>query len=204
MAAKYLKFRGFSGYAMMYKPDEYVGKKFWKISFYPENDQVLDKMRAMGMKHKIREDDGAKSGIAGKYMVIKRECEKVFKGVPTDFHPPEIFDVDGKPLVTYDRETFERKGEPVLIGNDSLIEMTVCVYDAPPYGKGARLESVKIIDLIHYEKPEEVSENEVDAEEEAEAKPAEQEKNASGKVEEKNVEVAKPAPKAEVKKRVKW
>ena len=46
MASKYLKFRGYSGYAMMYKPDEFMDKKYWKISFYPEKSKVLDEMQA--------------------------------------------------------------------------------------------------------------------------------------------------------------
>ena len=186
MASKYLKFRGFSGYAMMYKPDEFMDKKYWKISFYPETSKVLDEMQAKGIRLKVYEDDGAKSGLTGKYLVIKRETEKKFKGVPTPFHPPEIFDKDNNPVITYDKDTFDRKGDPVLIGNGSLVEVTVVVYDAPPYGKGTRLESVRIIDLIHYEPPEEVTENEVDEDEAPKAD-----------------EVLEVKPSTE-KKRVKW
>lgn len=187
MAAKYEKFRGYSGYAMMYKPDEFMDKKYWKISFYPETSKVMDAMKAKGVRLKIYEDDGSKSGVEGQYYVIKRPTEKNFKGVPTDFHPPVIYDKDGKILVGYDKETLERIGEPVLIGNGSLVEVTVCIYDAPPYGKGTRLESVKILDLIEYNPPEEVTENE------AEEKPAVEEA--------KKPEAKTPTEK---KARVKW
>lgn len=172
MASKNYKFRGYSGYAMMYRPDEYMDKEFWKISFYPENEAVLDKMKAKGVRLKVYEDDGEKSGVSGKYVVIKRPTEKEFKTGLVEFNPPSIYDRDGKGLVTYDKETGDRKGEPVLIGNGSLVEVTVSIYDAKPYGKGTRLESVKILDLIEYN-PEE---DEDDAEEDTpEEKPAEQE-----------------------------
>ena len=179
MASKNYKFRGFSGYAMMYRPDEFMDKEYWKISFYPETGAVLDKMRAKGVRLKVYEDDGEKSGVSGKYVVIKRPTEKEFKTGLVEFNPPSIYDKDGKGLVTYDKKTGERKGEPVLIGNGSLVEVTVSIYDAKPYGKGTRLESVKIIDLIEYNP--EPDEEDDDAEEEAEEKPAEQEVQADEK-----------------------
>ena len=166
MASKNYKFRGFSGYAMMYRPDEFMDKEFWKISFYPETEAVLDKMKAKGVRLKVYEDDGEKSGVSGKYVVIKRPTEKEFKTGLVEFNPPSIYDKDGKGLVTYDKESGDRKGEPVLIGNGSLVEVTVSIYDAKPYGKGTRLESVKILDLIEYN-PEE----EDDAEESPEENP---------------------------------
>lgn len=172
MASKNYKFRGYSGYAMMYRPDEFMDKHFWKISFYPENEAVLDKMKAKGIRLKVYEDDGGKSGVEGKYVVLKRHTEKQFKKELVEFNPPAIYDANGKPLVTYDVD-HDRIGEPVLIGNGSLVEVTVCIFDAPPYGKGHRLESVKIIDLIEYNPP---NKDEDDAEEDApEEKPAEQE-----------------------------
>ena len=173
MASKIFKFRGYSGYAMLYKPDEFMDKTFWKISFYPEDAKVMDKMKAKGVRLKVYEDDGEKSGVDGKYMVIKRPTEKEFKTGLVEFNPPAVYDKDGKALITYDKETGDRKGDPILIGNGSLVEVSVSIYDAAPYGKGTRLESVKIIDLIEYI-PKDQEEDD-DAEEKAEEKPAEQE-----------------------------
>lgn len=173
MASKFYKFRGYSGYAMMYKPDEYMDKEYWKISFYPETEAVLDKMKAKGVRLKVYEDNGEKSGVEGKYVVIKRPTEKQFKDGLVEFTPPAIYDKDNKPLVTYDKETGEKKGETVLIGNGSLVEVTVCIYDAKPYGKGTRLESVRLIDLIEYNPEKEEDDNEDD--EKSEEKPVEQE-----------------------------
>lgn len=193
MASKNHKFRGYSGYAMLYKPDEFMEKEFWKISFYPETEAVLDKMKAKGVRLKVYEDDGEKSGVAGKYVVIKRPVEKEFKTGLVEFNPPAVYDKDGKALVTYDKESGDRKGEPVLIGNGSLVEVTCSIYDAKPYGKGTRLESVKILDLIEYN-PEEEDD---DAEEEAEKEPAKQEA-------EKPKEEPKPEPEKKAGRKTRW
>lgn len=200
MASKFYKFRGFSGYAMVYKPDEYMEKEFWKISFYPETEAVLDKMKAKGVRLKLYEDSGEKSGVEGKYFVIKRPTEKQFKDGLVEFNPPAIYDKNGKDLVTYNKETGERIGEPVLIGNGSLVEVTVSIYDAPPYGKGTRLESVKLIDLIEYNpEPKEDEDDEVEA-------PKEGLKVGESKGPVKNfepkVQVEKPAESA--KKKTRW
>ena len=188
MASKIEKFRGFSGWAMLYKPDEYMDKTFWKISFYPETEQVADKMKAKGIRLKWYDDNGEKSGVEGQYVVIKRPTEKQFKDGLVEFNPPTVYAKDGKVLVGYDKETHEREGEPVLIGNGSLVEVAVSIYDAPPYGKGTRLESVKVLDLIEYNRPEED-----DAKEEAEEKPVEQ-----------KVEAAPEVKKAAGKSKTRW
>lgn len=188
MASNIIKFRGYCSYAMCYKPDEFMEKEFWKISFYPETEQVMDKIKAKGIRLKVYEDSGEKSGVAGKYIVIKRPTSKEFKDGLVEFNPPAIYGKDGEALVTYDKETGARKGDPILIGNGSLVEVAVSVYDAPPYGKGTRWESVKILDLIEYN-PEEKE----DAEEEAEEKPAEQ-----------KVEAPKEEPKKTTKAKTRW
>lgn len=180
MASKFYKFRGYSGYAMMYKPDEYMDKEYWKISFYPETEAVLDKMKAKGVRLKVYEDNGEKSGVEGKYVVIKRPTEKQFKDDLVEFNPPAIYDKDNKPLVTYDKETGEKKGETVLIGNGSLVEVTVCIYDAKPYGKGTRLESVRLIDLIEYNPEKEDDDDDEDEKPVEEEKPKEEPKAESG------------------------
>lgn len=187
MATKIMKFKGRSGYAMLYKPDEFMEKVFWKINLYPDDGEI-DRMKHAGIKQakNAKDDDGEKSGVSGKYVTLKRDTEKKFKGKLEEFNPPWIKDKDGAYLVHY-QDDGERVGEPVLIGNGSTIEVEVEVYDAPPYGKGCRLRGVKVIDLIEYIPPEEVSENEADEEPEPEPEPE-----------------PKKEEKAPVKKKVRW
>ncbi len=48
-----------------------------------------------------------------------------------------------------------RVGDPFLIGNGSLVELNVCVFDTKTRGKGHRLEGLRILDLIEYKPPTE-------------------------------------------------
>lgn len=187
MATKIIKFKGRCAYAMFYKPDEFMEKVFWKVSFYPDKGE-LDRMKHAGIKQakNVKNDDGTRSGVEGDYVVLKRETTKGFKGEVKEFNPPWLRDKDGAYLVHY-QDDGERVGEPILVGNGSVVEVEVEVYDAPPYGKGCRLRGMKLIDLIEYVPPEEVTENEADGDE--------PEEEPEVKVEEK-----KPEP----KKRTRW
>lgn len=161
----YLKFKGKVAWAKVYDPDDYEGEKQFKINFYPDSIQAL---RDKGIQQKVKEDDGGKSGVSGEVMTFRRPVEKEFtRGEITKLLPPTIYDKDGKKIVWYKRTDdgeIERYGEPVLIGNGSYCELTLEVYPAGRMGKGARLNSVKIIDLIEYEgRNEEVTDEEIEA-----------------------------------------
>lgn len=164
-------FRGKCAWAMLYSPDEYLGREFYKINFYP-SDEVLEEMEEVGLfdgRRKIKEDDGGNSGVSGKFVQFTCDTEKELKdGKVWYFHPPKVLDRDENIIVDYkwvdkDKTEWEREGEPVLIGNGSEVEVLVEVYDAGRFGKGSRLKAVQIIDLIEY-KPD-------DEDEEVESKP---------------------------------
>lgn len=88
-------------------------------------------------------------------------------GKPVFFTPPIVYDKDGKVLVNYTegdevvrsyndpnrKDKIVRNGDVILVGNDSDIEVTVAVFDTMK-GKGQRLESIKLVDLIEYRKEE--------------------------------------------------
>lgn len=153
---KYLKFKGKIAWAMLYKPDEFRGKEFWKINFYPSEDTIKE-IRAAGIQTKIKDDDGTASGVSGKFMTFRRDKEKKFSSGLKIFSPPMIKDSKGDYLVKYVEEEankWERKGDPILIGNGSEVEVTLEVYHTDAFGWGTRLMEVKILDLIEY-KPEE-------------------------------------------------
>lgn len=81
------------------------------------------------------------------------------------FTPPYIKAKDTSYLVSYvdendniirqfqdpnKKEVIKRVGEPFLIGNGSLVELNVCIFDTKTKGKGHRLEGIRILDLIEY------------------------------------------------------
>lgn len=80
----------------------------------------------------------------------------MIKGTTNEFGGPKIVDKDDSVMVEYIKGedgnggyVWVRKGTPTLIGNGSEVEVTVAVYDTQ-MGKGQRLESVKVLDLIEY------------------------------------------------------
>jgi hypothetical protein len=179
-ATKYLKFRGKIAWAKLQEPDDYKGEKKWKMNFYP-SDETLVKMKLAGLQNKVKEDDGAKSGVSGKFVSLKRDTEKSFNGVVQKFDPPELFDAQGNLIE-----------ESLLIGNGSEVEVELAVYQTQRFGAGSRIQRVRIIDLIEYVPPEEVSENEVDTVIEAAM-------NAASETEERTADTSAKKP-----KKVKW
>lgn len=147
---KYYKFRGAASYGKLYEPDEYLNKKEWKINLHPDADTIA-KIKAAGIQLHLKDKDIP--NVDGKHFTFKRPVEKNFPSGITKFSPPEILDKDGKKLVSYTEVSdggFEREGDPILIGNGSLVEIEVAVYQTKNFGKGCRLNSVKILDLIEY------------------------------------------------------
>lgn len=151
MTTTFHKFTGKAKWAKVYDPEEFRGAINWKIDVYQDKAQLKLRKEA-GIQSKIYEDED------GTYVTFKRPKTKLIKGILNEFHGPKIFDADDNSIVTYkkseDGSQWERVGTPVLIGNGSLVEVEVAVYDAGAMGKGQRLESVKVIDLIHYEREE--------------------------------------------------
>jgi hypothetical protein len=140
MATEFYKFEGKAKWAKIYEPEEFRGSVNWKI------DQIARRKKA-GLQSKVYEDED------GTYVCFKRPKTKLIKNVLNEFSGPKILDVDGNTLVSYhksqDGSKWERVGNPVLIGNGSTVEVEVAVYDTQ-MGKGQRLESIRIIDLIEY------------------------------------------------------
>lgn len=178
-------FRGKTAWAMLYSPDEYLGREFYKINLYP-TPEVFEEMEEVGIfdgRKKKKDDDGGNSGVAGQYIQFQCDTEKeLSSGKMWYFHPPKILDKDENIIVDYkwtdkNKTDWERDGEPVLIGNGSEVEVLVEVYDAGRFGKGTRLKAVKIIDLIEYN-PEE----EDDDVEEKKPEPKKEEKKVVDKV----------------------
>lgn len=176
---QYLKVPGKVKWAKIYTPDEYRGAVRWSVQFYPTDDG-WDMIKKAGIQKKIK-DKGE-----GKFIDLYRPTTKMIKGRIVHFTPPILYDKSGKTLVeyqdnngktlrSYDDENTDvtRIGDPVLIGNDSDVLIHLSVYPTA-MGPGNRLDAITIVDLIHYEKPEEKEENK-----ETKGEEVEQEKNAT-------------------------
>ena len=145
-ATKTFKFVGKAQWAKVYEADEFRGTKNWKIDLNVDKEN-LALYKESGIQGKVRENE------EGPLVSFKRPTTKLIKGVQQIFSGPKIVDKDGKVIVEYKKNeegtAFDRIGEPVLIGNGSVVECIVSVYPTS-MGPGQRLEQVKIIDLIEY------------------------------------------------------
>lgn len=146
MATEFHKFTGKAKWAKIYEPEEFRGSTNWKIDLYLDK-KGLEARKKAGIQSKVYEDE------EGSYVNFKRPKTKLIKGVLNEFSGPRIIDADGNDLVTYrkseDGSSWERIGNPILIGNGSTVEVEVATYDTQ-MGKGQRLETIRIIDLIEY------------------------------------------------------
>lgn len=161
---QYANLTGKAKWAKVYTPDEAFGASKYKIDLYMD-EKELSKFKSLNLQKKIKESE------EGKYVTFDRADVKFFQksGKVATFLPPIIFDTDMTPIVEYvNKETGQRvtsyddpklkdlvvrKGEPVLIGNGSEVTVNIAVYDTIK-GRGQRLESIIIRDLITYEAPE--------------------------------------------------
>ena len=165
---KWQVYTGEARFMKIYEPDFFEGVGKYKAPIVVSKE-TLDKMKEAGIRRQPKDDPDGK----GKLVTFTRDFTKEFeKGKITFFCPPSIYDRDGKALVEYyNRETnkrvtqfteeekdkIERRGKEVLIGNGSIVELRIAVYDAGKF-RGSRLEAIRIIDLIEYTRPEYKSE----------------------------------------------
>lgn len=147
MASEIHKFTGKAAWAKVYDPEEFRGSVNWKINLYLDKDELAKRKKA-GIQSKVYDDEN------GTYVTFKRPQTKLIKDSLNEFSPPKILNAEGETIVHYEKSEdgtqWVRVGKPVLIGNGSTVEVAVNVYDTK-MGKGQRLESVRIIDLVEYE-----------------------------------------------------
>lgn len=158
---QYIKFTGTAKWAKLFKADEFKGAVRWLMNMYMDDPTEWEKYKKLGIQKKINKDED------GEYFSAARPTTKMIKGKIVYFSPPIIYDKNGDELIAYYNDqgkllrSYEdvntkvvKKGENILIGNGSKVEITLCVYPTA-MGTGNRLESVKILDLIEYKEPEE-------------------------------------------------
>lgn len=161
-ATKKYRFKGKGAwFYSLFETDEYGDKEFWKLNCYVDKE-TKKAIKATGSKAQVKDDDGDRSGVEGEYFTFRRNTEMKKRGKIVKLDPPEVYSPDGELLTEY----------PDGLGNGTTIEFEIEVYDAGKFGKGTRLNKVRLIDIIEYVAPEEV--DEPDTEEEIEEKEAPQ------------------------------
>lgn len=143
MATKKLTLKGTVAWARVQENnfDDYRGAKNWKICVFPDKE-TIKKYKDAGGQARLKYDDGEKSGIEGQFYQFKRPVEKDFgKG-------------KGVEAITPVKLTFQGKAFEDAVGNGSVCEIELELYDTQNFGKGTRLVSVNVLDLIEYERPD--------------------------------------------------
>jgi len=134
MASKYVRMTGFikwanSQYGGLFSPDPSYGN--YSVTFYPDPPSV-EKFKASGMKLEFKNDED------GDFVKLRRPHEKIIKNENQVFGRPKIFFPEG---VEGTKD----------IGNGTKVEVTVVVYPAGRH-TGHRLESVKVLELVRFER----------------------------------------------------
>lgn len=139
MATKYLKLKGKIEWAQnLFVPDEYNGAKRYTCSFYPDAEAKAA-IKASGLTLEFKTN--SKNFPGEEYIRPRRDLQKVIKG--------DVITFDRPPILNEDRTL---AASDIRIGNGSTVELEIAVYDAGRY-KGHRLEKVRILELVEYEKP---------------------------------------------------
>lgn len=142
------KLRGKAFWARVYEGnhDEYGGKEFYKITVALDDESwVKFNKTGSGLKPKAVASDDDTLGITFRRDVKGKSGVKNGKKWEILGGPPQVVDEDGDEMTD-------------LIGNGSEVEVAVDFYkvkNGPMKGKkGHRLEGVKVLELVHYEAPD--------------------------------------------------
>lgn len=135
MTTTYHYFTGPCTWAKLKKPDDFNGVKNWKINVYLDK-KGIDELKASGLRVRPKKDDEGKL-----FVTFRRPVEKEIKGEIVEFDPPTLLGKENEPL-------------DKLVGNGSVVTVKVSVFDTR-MGKGHRLESVRVENLIEYTPPQE-------------------------------------------------
>jgi len=177
MATSYLNLIGKARFIHhIFTPDDAFGASKYKAGIWLD-EANYDKYRKSGIQAGYQ--DPAKPNFFGQpgdptklkedqegpYVVLSRDDAKPIGKQMVYFLPPYIKNPDTSYRVCYVDENNEvirqyqdpnqkskirRLGETFRIGNGSLVELNVAVFDTKFKGKGHRLEGIRILDLIEY------------------------------------------------------
>ena len=159
MATNYVNLVGKARFIRhLFQPDDAFGASKFKAGIWLD-DENLQKFQDSGIQVNVKEDE------TGKYVVLSRDEVKMIDKNLVYFTPPYVKNKDTSYKISYvdsegnvvrqyqdpnKKNDVKMVGETFLIGNGSLVELNVCVFDTRYKGKGHRLEGIRILDLIEY------------------------------------------------------
>lgn len=129
MATQYYNFKGTLRWGRLNTPDD-MYKNYYAEIYMDEAEAT--KVKASGLQLKFKEDEN------GHYVKFRRPETKEIKNELVKFEAPKV---------TLNGEPYEG-----IVGNGSLINLNVVVYDTRK-GKGHRLNSVEVLELVEYTPP---------------------------------------------------
>ncbi len=143
MATETVYLQGKSKYAFLVEPDMKYNK--WQILLYPDTpslETIRELQSNWSLKNKLKKDDD------GYNMTFSRPTFRENKklGTTTPMAPPLVLEKDGSPMP-----------RTTLVGNGSDVTVGLEVYEHQQPGtskkaKAARLKSVRVDNLVPYEK----------------------------------------------------
>jgi len=154
---KYFKVPGIASWNHVYKPDDFMNQVNYTFALVVnESSQAI--IEKYGLQGQFKDHDSG-----DKVYNFKRPAEKMILKKWVSFAPPVLYGPDGKVLCEYkykgevtqsvneliDYTEFEPTGEQPIIGHGSSVILDICVYSTMK-GNGARLQSIKLVDLIEY------------------------------------------------------
>ncbi len=117
----------------LWAPDDYEGVRKWTLNFYPDDKEAV-KDSGLALRYDTKTNS---------YIRPRRDLEKKIKDEIVHFEAPTVLDESGR---IWDPEVL---GYP---GNGSRVEITLSVFDTRMKIKGHRLEKVRILKNIPYER----------------------------------------------------
>lgn len=130
----------------LFIPD--IEYKKWSLVLYPDTDS-LEKIRdlqAEGMKNVLKKDED------GYHVAFSRPTEKVIRGKVVAFDPPTIVDFQEQPFAG-----------PIGNGSDVTVKLEVYQHSVPgtqKKAKAARVMSVRVDNLVPFEKEKDFTDTE--------------------------------------------
>lgn len=123
----------------------------WSVVFYPNpaSLEVIRDLQAQGVKNVMKKDDD------GYFIQFSREPTKLMRGKVVAFTAPKVIDKEGKPF----------DGNKIGRDSDATIRLEVYQHGTPSGGKAkaARWDSVRIDNLVPWERDRDLPPAEAEA-----------------------------------------
>jgi len=127
MATQTFYFKGKCNWAKLFKPDQKYD--YFGMDFYPDD---VEAFKATGTQLRPNKNEDGET-----FFKVKRHPSAMIKGELVNFGGPVVLDAKNNDMTD-------------AVGNGSTVTLKLSIYDSQ-VGKGTRLESVRVEELVPYE-----------------------------------------------------